>query len=158
MAGFSPLTFFKSAYQEFQRITFALGFYYLLLLTRGEGVLQPARGSGLGLLLWSWCQGPWQLRSQHCSAAEALDCQLLGVPISSSSSSSSDQLKLSSESSPCAAPDCSALAASCSGSPQECVLLWRSSSLAQEPGLALQSVISTLVGTMLTKLFSILMT
>lgn len=83
-------------------------------------MLQPAHGSGLGLLLWSGHQGSQQLRSQHCSAAEALDCQLLGIPISSSSSSSSDQLKLSSESSSCTALGSSVLAAFCS--PQECDL------------------------------------
>lgn len=77
---------------------------------------------------------------------------LLGA--SSSSSSSSDQLRLSSESS----SSSSVLAAAFSGSPWEHALLWGCSSLAQGPGLALQSVISTLVGTMLTKLFSVSMT
>lgn len=100
-----------------------------------------------------------QLRNQQHSAAETFDHQLLGaiisgVPISNSSYSSSDQLKLSSESSSCTAPGSPVFAASFSCSPQDCDLLWGSSSLAQEPGLALQSVISTLAGTMLTKLFS----
>lgn len=112
-------------------------------------MLQPAHGSGLGLLLWSWCQVP---SSSGTSTAQL--GVIAGVPISNSSSSSSDQLKLSSESSSCAAPGSSVFAASFSCSPQDCNLLWGSSSLAQEPGLALQSVISTLAGTMLTKLFS----
>lgn len=156
-AGFSALTFLKclSGISEYHLCS---RFLLLAPSDRGRGHAAACMQLWAGLLLWSCCQGPWQLRSQHYSAAEVLDCHLLGVRISSSSSSSSDQLKLSSKSSPCAAPVSSVLAASLSCLPLESDLLWGSSSLVQKPGLALQSVISTLVGTMLTKLFSILMT
>lgn len=155
MAGFSLLTFLKCL-SGISECNLCSGFLLLAPSDRGRGHAAACTQLRVGAAPLALFQGPRQLRSWNCSAAETLEGQLACVPISSSSSSSSDQLKLSSESSSCAASGSSALAASCS--PRGCDRLWGSSSLAQEPGLALQSVISTLVGTMLTKLFSISMT